>query len=120
MPPNEQCPNCHQKVEDWHIEWYRTEGPLLYQGLAALDCPLCGQPIGFQRGTIGPAPPGVPLVRRHADQAAAWAASQALSAGATLQGYLSAVGAGAQYASYWTTQEIQQADANEQAKQQRP
>ncbi len=49
MPPNEECPNCHQKVEDWHVEWYMTEGPALYQGLAAMDCPLCGQPVGFQQ-----------------------------------------------------------------------
>jgi predicted dinucleotide-binding enzyme len=54
------------------------------------------------------------------DKAAAWAASQAVSAGGTLQGYLSAAGAGDQYASYWTQQEVQQADANEQAKQQGP
>ena len=40
MPPNEQCPNCYRLVADWHVEWYKTEGPSLYQGLAALDCPL--------------------------------------------------------------------------------
>ena len=48
MPPNEQCPNCHRLVADWHVEWYKTEGPSLYQGLVALDCPLCRQPAGFQ------------------------------------------------------------------------
>ena len=37
MPPNEQCPNCHRLVADWHVEWYKTEGPSLFQGLAALD-----------------------------------------------------------------------------------
>ncbi len=37
--PNEECPNCHQKVEDWHVEWYKTEGPMLFRGLAAMDCP---------------------------------------------------------------------------------
>src|SRR5260370_34362863 len=120
MPPNEECPNCHQKVEDWHVEWYKTEGPSLYKGLASMDCPLCGQAVGFQQGKIGPAPPGVPLVRRYADQAAEWAASQAISAGGTLQGYTSSPGAGIQYANYWTPQEVQQADANEQAKQQGP
>jgi len=116
MPPNEECPNCLQIVEDWHVEWYKTEGPLLYKGLAAMDCPLCGQPVGFQQGKIGPAPPAVPLVRRHADKAAEWAASQAVSAGGTLQGYLSVAGAGTQYAGYWTPQEVRQADATEQAK----
>src|SRR5712692_7098326 len=94
MPPNQECPNCHQKVEDWHVEWYKTEGPALFKGLLAMDCPLCGQPVGFRQGRIGPAPPGIPLVRRHADNAAEWAAAQALSAGATLQGYTSTVGAG--------------------------
>src|SRR5438132_8361247 len=58
MPPNEECPNCHRNVEDWHVEWYKTETRALYQGLAAMDCPLCGQPVGFQGGVIGLAPPG--------------------------------------------------------------
>ena len=119
MPPNEECPNCHQKVSDWHVEWYTSEGPSLYKGLVAMDCPLCGEPVGFRQGKIGPASPGTPVVRRHIDQVARWAASQALAAGATLQGYTSTAGAGAQYAGYWTAQEIQQADADEQS-QQRP
>ena len=115
MPPNEQCTNCHRLVADWHVEWYKTEGPSLYQGLAALDCPLCRQPVGFQGGKIGPAPPGMPLITRQADQAAEWAASQAISAGGTLQAYTSV--AGAQYAAYWTPQEVLQADAHRRAKQ---
>jgi hypothetical protein len=57
------------------------------------------------------------MITRHADQAALWAASQAISAGGTLQGYTSVAGAGAQYAAYWTSQEVQQADANRRAKQ---
>jgi hypothetical protein len=116
MPPHEECPNCRQIVEDWHIEWYMTEGPTLYKGLAAMDCPLCGQPVGFQQGKIGPAPHGVSIVRRHAEKAAQWAAFQAVSAGGTLQDYTSASGAGLQYARYWTPQEVRKADANEQAK----
>jgi hypothetical protein len=120
MPPNQKCPNCHQMVEDWHVEWYKTEGPSLYQGLAAMGCPLCGQPVGFQQGKIGPAPLGVPLWRRYADQAAEWAASQAVSAGGTLQGYLSAAGAGVPYASYWAPHEVRQADATQQAKKRGP
>ncbi len=32
MPPNESCPNCHRLVADWHVEWYKTEGPSLYRG----------------------------------------------------------------------------------------
>jgi hypothetical protein len=85
-----------------------------------MDCPLCGQPVGFLQGQIGPAQLGVPLVRRHADKAAEWAAFQAVSAGGTLQGYTSAPGPGIQYANYWTLQEVQLADANEQAKKQGP
>ena len=114
MLANEDCPNCHVRVQDWHIEWYKSEGPLLYRGLVAMDCPLCRQPVGFQFGTIGPATPGVPLVRRHLDKAAEWAVSQAISAGGTLQGYTSHPGAGLQYAGYWTDQEILQADAKAQ------
>ena len=41
----------------------------------------------------------------------------AIAAGGTLQGYLAAAEAGAQYASYWALQEVRQADAKEQAKQ---
>jgi hypothetical protein len=120
MPPNQKCPICLQMVEDWHVEWYKSEYPFLYRGLAAMDCPLCGEPVGLQLGTIGPAPAGVPLVRRYSDKAAEWATSQAGSAGGTLQGYVSTSGAGMQYAGYWPAQEIQQADVNEAAKQQGP
>ena len=116
MPSNELCPSFHRLVADWHVEWYKTEGPSLYQGLAALDCPLCRQPVGFQGGKIGPAPPGVPMITRHADPAAQWAASQAIWAGGTLQGYTSVAGAGMQYAAYSTPQEILQADSHRRAK----
>jgi hypothetical protein len=120
MPPNEECPNCHQIVEDWHVEWYKTEGPALYKGMMAMDCPLCGQPDGFQQGKIGSAPLGVPVVRRYSRKAAEWAASQAVSAGGTLQGYINVAGPGIQYANYWALQEVLQADADEQAKKQGP
>jgi hypothetical protein len=115
VPPNEKCPNCQQLVEDWHLEWYQTETPLFYRGLAALDCPLCGQAVGFQQGMIGLAPAGVPLVRRYVDKAARWALLGAEFAGGTLQGYLYTPGPGRQYTSYFTPHEVQQADANEQA-----
>ena len=120
MPPNQECPNCLQVVFDWHIEWHATEGPALYKGQVATDCPLCGEPVGFEQGRIGPAPPGVPLVRRSADRAAAWAASQAVAAGGTLQGYTSAAGAGRQYGGYWSGQVIKRADARQQANKLRP
>ena len=120
MPPNEKCPNCFHLVEDWHVEWYKTENTLLYRGLAAMDCPLCGQPVGLQGGNVGPAPPGVPMVKRHVDKAAEWAVLGAGHAGGTLDGYISIAGAGSQYVNYWTPQEVQQADSNEKAKNQGP
>lgn len=120
MPPNQDCPVCGQRIEDWHVEWYLTEWPALHNGMAAMDCPVCRQPVGLQQGNVGPAPPGVPVVRRSVAKAAAWAASQALHAGGTLQGYTSSAGAGRQYTGYWTAREIRQADADEQAKQQGP
>jgi hypothetical protein len=116
MPPHEDCPNCQQKVQDWHIEWYKTEAVTVIKGLAAMDCPLCGQPVGCQRGLIGPAPPGVPLVRRHVDQAAEWAAWQATAVGGTLQGYLTTAGPGVQYANYFCPQEVLRADADVRAR----
>jgi hypothetical protein len=120
MPPNEECPICRQIVEDWHVEWYKSEGPALYKGLAAMDCPLCRQPVGFHQGKIGPAPPGVLLVRRDADKAAEWAPLGAKYAGGTLQGYISRVGPGSQYGNYWTPQEVQQADSKQQKMKQGP
>jgi len=120
MPPNEECPNCHQIIEDWHIEWYKTEGPSLIKGLAAMDCPLCGGPVGFHQGKIGPAPLGALLVKRYPDKAAGWAPIGAMYAGGTLQGYILTAGPGTQYANYWTAQEVKQADMTEKAKQQGP
>jgi hypothetical protein len=117
MPPFEECPVCHQIIGDWHIEWYKSEGPSLYKGLAAVDCPLCGNPVGYHQGKIGPAPNGVPLVRRDVNKAAAWAASQAISAGGTLQGYIANSAVGQQYAQYWNPQVVLQADSIVQAKQ---
>ena len=120
MPPNEECPNCHQIVEDWHVEWHETEGPALYKGLVAMDCPLCGGRVGFQRGKIGPAPMGVPLVKRSADKAAEWAPLGAKFAGGTLQGYISTTGPGSQYAQYWIMSVVLQADSNQNARNQVP
>src|SRR5438552_1365421 len=120
MPPNEECPNCHQNVQDWHVEWYKSEGPMLFQGRAAMDCPLCGQPVGFRQGRIGPGPPGDPLVRRYAERAAEWALLGAKYAGGTLQGNISISGPGSQYANYWNSQKVLRADSNERAKKQGP
>ena len=121
MPPDEECPICHQKIQDWHFERYdKPEQSALYRGVAAMDCPRCGGPVGFQQGTIGPAPSGVLLVRRRADKAAAWAPLGAAYAGGNLAGYLSKLGPGQDYSTYWSAQEVQQADADERAKTQGP
>jgi hypothetical protein len=120
MPPNEKCPMCHELIEDWHLEWYRTEGPQLFRGLAAMDCPLCGSAVGYQQGRIGPVPAGAPLVKRDAEKAAEWASFGAKYAGGTLSGYVSTPGPGSQYANYWSVQEVQQADSKELARQQGP
>src|SRR3954468_9756742 len=42
---------CHRLIEDWHIEWYMAERSDLYRGLVAMDCPLCGQPVGYVQGS---------------------------------------------------------------------
>jgi hypothetical protein len=116
MPPNEECPSCHLVIADWHVEWFESEGPLLYRGLAAMDCPSCRGPVGFKQGKIGLAPQGSPVVTRSVEKAAEWAAFQAVSAGGTLQGYLAGGGAGMQYANYWTKQDVLDADTNQKAK----
>lgn len=82
-----------------------------------MDCPICFNPVGFVKGKICTAPVGVPLARRDVNKAAAWAASQAVSAGGTLKGYTSISGAGVQYANYWTSHEVLQADVNTHGKQ---
>lgn len=120
MPPNERCPHCRQMIEDWHLEWYSPGVPALYKGLAATDCPLCGMAVNYQQARIGPAPFEVSVVRRAVEKAAEWATLGAQFAGGTLEGYVSTPGPGMQYANYWSLQEIQIADANEQAKNQGP
>jgi len=120
MPPNEECPNCHQIIHDWHVEWHETEAPALYRGLAAMDCPLCRRPVGFQQEKIGVAPLGVPLVRRSVDKAAEWAQLGAKYAGGTLSGYVSTAGPGSQYANYWNPQDVQRADSYQKVKKQVP
>jgi hypothetical protein len=54
------------------------------------------------------------------DKAAEWAPLGAKYAGGTLHGYVSVAGPGSQYASYWTPQQVHQADLRERAKSQGP
>jgi hypothetical protein len=114
MPHNQVCPCCLIKIEDWHVEWCKSEVPALYKGLAALDCPLCGEPTSLVGLVVGTAPLSVPLVRRDVHKAAEWAVDQA--AGGSLEWYTSNAGPGIQYANYWSLAEIQRADQDERAK----
>ena len=60
------------------------------------------------------------MIRRDIHQAAAWAVLGAKYAGGTLQGYVSTPGAGSQYANYWSSHEVHQADLDESLKKQGP
>lgn len=118
MPPNQECPHRRRLIEDWHIEWYKSEATAINRGLAAMDCPLCGGAVLCRMLLIGLAPSGVPVLKREVTQAAEWAESQSTSG--TLQGYISSIGPGTQYANYWTFPEVHQANAIEHAKKRGP
>ena len=50
MPPNEKCPNCLQNVEDWHLEWYKTEGPAAFiAGLQQWTARFAGRLSDFSK-----------------------------------------------------------------------
>lgn len=113
MPPNEHCPHCSQLIRDWHNEWHTlAERRAIYNGHAAMDCPLCRQPVlWFQSrdlaGLAGNAP--LQIYRRSAILAAQWVPIREATSG-NLAGYLRTHPAGQQYAGYWQASEIQQAD----------
>jgi hypothetical protein len=49
-PPNEECPQCGEKVADWFREWYSDEEQRgFYKKKYAGNCPYCkkGVYIGF-------------------------------------------------------------------------
>ena len=46
MPPNERCPYCAVLILDWHNEFYEgDQRTAIYRGEAAMDRPLCSQPV---------------------------------------------------------------------------
>jgi hypothetical protein len=113
VPPNEPCPHCGQLILDWHNEWYEGEQRrAIYDGQAAMDCPICGGAVHwFQSRNI--AAPAVnaqrPVHRRSAVIAAQWVPIREPSY-SNLAGYIARHPAGQQYSSYWRLSEIQQAD----------
>ena len=106
MPPNEPCPHCSELILDWHNEWYDgAQRRAIYIGLAAMDCPLCRQPVLWlkSRDVTAPAVNSQATVHhRLAVLAAQWAPirgisvrrsgglSHAPSGGATVQRLLAA------------------------------
>jgi hypothetical protein len=113
MPPNERCPHCAEFILDWHNEFYDgAQRRAIYRGQAAMDCPLCSQPVfWFESGDIA-APPvnaQVPVFRRSAGIAAQWVPIRE-STCINLAGYIANHPAGQQYSDYWQPGEVQQAD----------
>jgi endogenous inhibitor of DNA gyrase (YacG/DUF329 family) len=113
MPPNEPCPHCGQLIRDWHNEWYDpAQRRAIYSGKAAMDCPLCRQPVlWFQsRGVAAPAGNAqVQVYKRSASIAAQWVPIREATCG-NLAGYISSHPAGQQYRGYWQASVIEQAD----------
>jgi hypothetical protein len=113
MPPNQPCPHCGQLIFDWHNEWYEGEQRrAIYNGHAAMDCPLCrGAVLWFQSRDIA-APPvdaQVEVDHRSVLIAAQWVPIREATCG-DLAGYIANHPAGQQYAGYWQPGEVQQAD----------
>jgi hypothetical protein len=80
---------------------------MLFQGNAVTDCPLCGNMVSYQGGTLSvPAVANLPLLKRLATKGAIWAKNN----GTTLENYTQGIVAGQQYAAYFAPAVIQQAD----------
>ena len=113
MPPNEPCPYCGQLVQDWHNGWYDlVQRRAIYRGQAAMDCPLCRQPVlWFQSRDLAAPASSVHMqtYKRSANLAAQWVPIREATFG-NLHGYIGNHPAGQQYGGYWQTSEIQQAD----------
>src|SRR5437899_2977015 len=113
MPPNEPCPHCGQLILDWHNEWYNAgERAAIFKGQAAMDCPLCRQPVLWfeSRDIAAPLANAQPSVcERLATLAAQWVPIREPTC-VNLAGYIANHPAGRQYAGYWPASEVQQAD----------
>jgi hypothetical protein len=115
-PASVPCPVCGGVVQDWHTEWTDpTQAPDFYQGLRALDCPLCGGWVLYKGQNVQAVPAGdnPQRTRRLSLQAARWAKSQ--SRQGNLRDYLDQTAPGQQYRGYFTDKEVQDADADAQA-----
>ncbi len=111
MPPYQRCPSCGEEIPDWHREWYqRQDQARIFQGTAAMECPLCGalaMHAGWATPLVCPAPEGlIEKVKRDVIQAAIWASG---NTGKTLAEYLTTQ-EGSPYVNMWTADEVRQAD----------
>jgi hypothetical protein len=113
MPPNETCPHCGQLIFDWHNEWYdASQRRAIYDGQAAMDCPLCRQAVRwFESRDIATAPASSqqPVYQRSASLAAQWVTVRETTC-VNLAGYVAKHPAGQQYAGYWQQSDVEQAD----------
>jgi hypothetical protein len=100
-------------VLDWHSEFYeREQRTAIYRGKAAMDCPLCRQPVLWfeSRDITAPAENAeVGVVSRSALIAAQWVRIRETEC-INLAGYIANHPAGQQYGEYWQPSEVQQAD----------
>ena len=113
MPPNEYCPHCGELVLDWHNEWYNgAQRASIYQGQAAMDCPLCRQSVlWFESREISASPVegDLPVHQRSVFLAAHWVPVRESSC-VNLAGYVASHPAGQQYRGYWRQDDVRQAD----------
>lgn len=113
MPPNEYCPHCGELILDWHNEWYNAvERMTIYRGQAAMDCPLCRQPVvWFESREIAAASMDgdLDVHQRSVLLAAQWVPIREPSC-QNLAGYVASHPAGQQYRGYWQDDDLQQAD----------
>src|SRR5262245_52967604 len=113
MPPNEPCPHCGQLIRDWHNEWYETTQRMaIFRGQAAMDCPLCRQPVLWVQSRNITSPPSgqqLPVYERSAAIAAQWVPIREPNF-TNLAGYIANHPAGQHYRGYWTQGEVDQAD----------
>lgn len=98
---------------DWHNKFYEGEQRrAIYRGQAAMDCPLCGQPVLWFESSelaVPAAEVQLPVFRRLASIAAQWVPIRE-AAFVNLAGYVANHTAGQQYNAYWQPGEVQQAD----------
>jgi hypothetical protein len=98
---------------DWHNEWYdAAQRRVVYDGQAAMDCPLCRRAVLWFESRNIAAPPAnaqLPVFERSPFLAAQWVPVREPNC-VNLAGYIATHPAGQQYGGYWTQSEVRQAD----------